>query len=246
MDKKYHENKNQKADLETAALDRALDEWMERNKSQDNDPVFDPIVCTNYWTGSHTLILDEKGRIKFASKFLTQTFFEDVESGLMRHTNLFDNASIFDLYGFEFPATTRRLKKQMKIVTSREAHHTETRLDFRSPLYPKNHPLNSVMTSFMSLFHYFACELHSRVMLREQFSEESRWSEIAPVRDKHLLEAYEWANNNTDPFWQMTKNWVVVELISTPWGTQFDDIFDAEKRADIRETLPADSGFFVK
>ena len=246
MNKKSHEKQKQIVGAEIAALDRSLDEWMERTKSQNNDPVFDPVVCTNYTTGSHTVVIDEKGRIKFASKFLTNTFNMDVASGLMKHTNLFDGAIIFDLYGFEFPAVTRRLKKQMKIVISREAHHTETRLDFRTSKYPKSHPMNSVMTSFMSLFHHYACELHSRVMLRELLTEDSLWSEIAPLRDKILSDAYEWANNTTDPFWQMTKNWVVLELISTPWGNQFDDIFDAKKRADIKEALPEDSGFFVK
>jgi len=230
-----------------SSLDMALDDWIEKSKTEEPEAtVFDPIVCSNYSTGKHMLVITPEGQIRFASQYFTEAVLKHAAEEAMKYAHVFQDVNTFEMYAFEYPDTVRRIRKQVGIITNREAKFTETRLDFRSPKLPKYHPMNSVMISHMYSFHVYVAAIESRVQIGRRMTESPNWQSLYTEYSNLLAELKENMPKRQDEFLKKTKTWIVWELTTLPWGNQFDDIFDRDLTARTKATLPKDSGFFVK
>lgn len=230
-------------------LDHQLDEWLNNNADrigEDEGSVYDPIVCSKYNANKHQAIIDTNGRIRFASQLLTITLLEDIESASGRHADILQDVNTFEVFTFEYPETVRRIKKQVGIVSKREARFTETRLDFRSPNLPKYHPMNAVCISHMYSFHDYINTSQARMNIGRQLLTTESWSALYPEYEQMLLDTRQWMKKAHGEFFEATKDWIWWELTTLPWGNQFDDIFDTELTAASAAAFPDDSDFFVK
>ena len=230
-----------------SSLDTALDDWIEKRKTEKpKATVFDPIVCSNYSTGKHMIVITPEGRIKFASQFFTESVLDAGKEEWLKYPEVFEDVNTFEMYAFEFPDTVRRVKKQIDIIVNREAKFTETRLDFRSKNRPRYHPMNSMMISHMYLFHVYVAAMESRLQIGRKMTEYPDWQSLYAEYKDVLVGLKKDMSNRKDEFMEKTKDWVVWELTTLPWGNQFDDIFDESLTAESKATLPEDTGFFVK
>lgn len=60
---------------------------------------------------------------------------------------------------------------------------------------------------------------------------------LYPEYKKVLADLKKGMPNRNDEFIEKTKDWVVWELTTMPWGNQFDDIFDKNLTAESKATL---------
>lgn len=251
--KNKSKNKNSFSSLQESRqdelLDKQLDAWIadySKRPVAEEKTVYDPIVCSKYNQNQHQAIITPDGRIKFASQFFTETVFKDVQSGRKHHGGILEDINFLELFAFQYPVTARRIRKQIKIVTKREARFTETRLDFRSPHLPKYHPMNAMSLSNMYRFHDYITTQQARMNMGAALISSKSWASLYPEYAKILFTTRDKMRKRHSEFFEKTRDWVFWELTTLPWGNQFDDIFDSKVTDATADSLPEDAGFFVK